>query len=224
MIIQHRPGKKHANADGLSRIPDNLEACDYYSAGAKLECLPCGGCDYCCRAQRSWGQFETDIDDVIPLAMRKVAETDVNNAQKDHYNWMEGRSPRDIIAEQEKDSDLCRIIQWLKNYQVPSEFELQLCSPAAKHWKSCNSQLKFKDGVLVYEWLDTVPPKLLVMVPKSMKQEVLINCHNTKIAGYFGQQKTYNKLKSKASNGRSTLNCQGEYPVCTIQTEKRLRY
>ncbi|CAG2185743.1 unnamed protein product [Mytilus edulis] len=148
-------------------------------------------------AQRSWGQFETDIDDVIPLAVRKVAETDVNNAQTDHCNWMEGRSPRDIIAEQEKDSDLCQIIQWLKNDQVPSEFELQLCSPAAKHWWSCNSQLKFKDGVLVYEWLDTVPPKLLVMVPKSMKQEVLVNCHNTKLAGHFGQQKTYNKLKSR---------------------------
>ncbi|VDI57430.1 Hypothetical predicted protein [Mytilus galloprovincialis] len=133
----------------------------------------------------------------IPLAVRKVAETDVNNAQTDHCNWMEGRSPRDIIAEQEKDSDLCQIIQWLKNDQVPSEFELQLCSPAAKHWWSCNSQLKFKDGILVYEWLDTVPPKLLVMVPKSMKQEVLVNCHNTKVAGHFGQQKTYNKLKSR---------------------------
>ncbi|CAC5398293.1 unnamed protein product [Mytilus coruscus] len=147
-------------------------------------------------AQRSWGQFETDIDDVISLAVRKVAETDVNNAQTDQCNWMEGRSPRDIIAEQE-DSDLCRIIQWLKKDQVPSEFELQLCSPAAKHWWSCNSQLKFKDGVLVYEWLDIVPPKLLVMVPKSMKQKVLINCHNTKIAGHFGQQKTYNRLKSR---------------------------
>ncbi|VDI00836.1 Hypothetical predicted protein [Mytilus galloprovincialis] len=116
----------------------------------------------------------------------------------DHCNWMEGRSPRDIIAEQEKDSDLCQIIQWLKNDQVPSEFlKLQLCSPAAKHWWSCNSQLQFKNGILVYEWLDTVPPKLLVMVPKSMKQEVLVNCHNTKVAGHFGQQKTYNKLKSR---------------------------
>ncbi|VDI12064.1 Hypothetical predicted protein [Mytilus galloprovincialis] len=81
--------------------------------------------------------------------------------------------------------------------KYPVNLKLQLCSPAAKHWWSCNSQLKFKDGILVYEWLDTVPPKLLVMVPKSMKQEVLVNCHNTKVAGHFGQQKTYNKLKSK---------------------------
>ncbi|VDH95774.1 Hypothetical predicted protein [Mytilus galloprovincialis] len=66
-------------------------------------------------------EVETDIDDVIPLAVRKVTETDVNNAQTDNSNWMEGRSPRDIIAEQEKDSDLCRIIQWIKNDQVPSE-------------------------------------------------------------------------------------------------------
>lgn len=25
MVIQHIPGKKHTNADGLSRIPDTLE-------------------------------------------------------------------------------------------------------------------------------------------------------------------------------------------------------
>ncbi|CAC5378767.1 unnamed protein product [Mytilus coruscus] len=110
---------------------------------------------------------------------------------------LEGSSPRDIVVEQEKDPDLSMIIRWLKDEQVPSEFELQLCSPATKHWWSCNSQLKFKDGVLVYEWLDTGPSKLLIIIPKLMKQEVLVNCHNTKIAGHFGQQKTYNKLKSR---------------------------
>ena len=28
MVIQHRPGKKHTNADDLSRIPDTLEHCN----------------------------------------------------------------------------------------------------------------------------------------------------------------------------------------------------
>ena len=48
--ILHRPGNKHSNADGLSRIPDTLSPCDCYIAGTRIEDLPCGGCHYCERA------------------------------------------------------------------------------------------------------------------------------------------------------------------------------
>ena len=43
MKIQHRSGNKHANADGLSRVPD-VSRCDYYRAGVVPDNLPCGGC------------------------------------------------------------------------------------------------------------------------------------------------------------------------------------
>ena len=33
MVIQHRPGKKHGNADGLSRIPEKEDFCNCYEAG-----------------------------------------------------------------------------------------------------------------------------------------------------------------------------------------------
>lgn len=42
MQIVHRCGNRHSNADGLSRIPDKLEPCDCYHAGAHLKFLPCG--------------------------------------------------------------------------------------------------------------------------------------------------------------------------------------
>lgn len=44
LVILHRGGKKHGNADGLSSIPDRLEACNCYIAGQQLDSLPCGGC------------------------------------------------------------------------------------------------------------------------------------------------------------------------------------
>ena len=43
MEIVHRPGKDHVNADGLSRIPDPLVQCNYYSYGCDVQDLPCGG-------------------------------------------------------------------------------------------------------------------------------------------------------------------------------------
>ena len=70
MEIVHRPGKKHANADGLSRMPDSLPECDCYQAGAAPESLPCGGCRYCVRAHQQWDRFDSDVDDVIPLASK----------------------------------------------------------------------------------------------------------------------------------------------------------
>ena len=61
----HQPGKDHVNADGLSRIPDPLVQCNYYSYGCDIQDLPCGGCKYCVRANEQW-------DDIVPLAVRHI--------------------------------------------------------------------------------------------------------------------------------------------------------
>lgn len=42
IILQHRPGKNHVNADALSRIPDDLNLCNDYKPGIELNQLPCG--------------------------------------------------------------------------------------------------------------------------------------------------------------------------------------
>lgn len=66
MRIVNRSGKKHVNADALSR--DIADKCQSYSSQIQLRDLPCGGCKYCQRAHERWHDFSTDIDDVIPLA------------------------------------------------------------------------------------------------------------------------------------------------------------
>lgn len=70
MEIVHRPGKKHTNADGMSRLKDVIPECDCYNAGARVEDLPCEGCRYCQRAHVQLGRFSADVDDVVPLANR----------------------------------------------------------------------------------------------------------------------------------------------------------
>ncbi len=47
MKIEHRAGKKHSKADGLSCIPDRLTPCNCYKAGKDLTSLPCKGCVAC---------------------------------------------------------------------------------------------------------------------------------------------------------------------------------
>ena len=88
IVIQHRSGRKHVNADSLSRIPDKLESCDCYYAGAELETLPCGGCKYCTRAETQWQRFGGDVDDIIPLAVRSIIQQNIDNID---VNWMKKR-------------------------------------------------------------------------------------------------------------------------------------
>ena len=76
MVTQHRPGKEHGNADGLSRIPVREDDCNCYEAGAKLEDLPCYPCKKCEKLHYQWQRFEEDVDDVIPLSLRSLSFED----------------------------------------------------------------------------------------------------------------------------------------------------
>ncbi|CAG2235882.1 unnamed protein product [Mytilus edulis] len=91
MIIQHRAGKKHINADGLSRIPDDIEACRNYRPDVNLEELPCGGCKFCTRARQQLQTFEEEVDFVVPLTIRRLVDDGSYNT-----NWTPSYSPVEL--------------------------------------------------------------------------------------------------------------------------------
>ena len=69
MHLEHRPGKKHGDADALSRRPLESVYCEEYRAGVRLENLPCGGCSHCAKAHRTWANLGEVVDYVVPLAI-----------------------------------------------------------------------------------------------------------------------------------------------------------
>ena len=71
MVIKHRPGKNHGNADGLSRIVEDETACPNYLSGVELTNLSCRGCKYCQKAHEAWTKFILDVDEAVPLTKRK---------------------------------------------------------------------------------------------------------------------------------------------------------
>ncbi|CAG2257817.1 unnamed protein product [Mytilus edulis] len=149
------------------------------------------------RAQRTWGKFENDVDDVVPLAVRSIQHHPQDEISIQESNWMKGWSLEDIKKEQELDPDLKTLINWLHTGESPSEHELQLESPATKHWWNCKTQLKFVKGCLFYKWLDPEEPRILLLLPKSLKEEAMKYCHDCKTAGHFGQAKTIQKLQQR---------------------------
>ena len=69
MVLKHRAGKSHSNADALSRRPQ--ETCDMPLPSIGSDMLPCGGCKYCKRVELAWGSFFKDVDDAVPLTSKE---------------------------------------------------------------------------------------------------------------------------------------------------------
>jgi hypothetical protein len=62
MVVKHRAGRHHGNADPLSRMMcEETDECPTYKSGVRPSDLPCGGCDYCTKADAQWGFFIRDV-------------------------------------------------------------------------------------------------------------------------------------------------------------------
>ena len=70
--LEHRSGISHRNADGLSRIPCDPDACQCYDGKTVLENLPCGGCKSCQKKHEEWSSILDEIDDIEPLISKSV--------------------------------------------------------------------------------------------------------------------------------------------------------
>ena len=196
MVVVHRAGKLHVNADALSRIPETEGYCPNYRAGVSLSDLPCysrlNPCKFCTRTEARWARFEDEVDYVVPLSVRRI-QVDVPSGGADY--WLSGYSKGDLRREQIDDGDLSVIIGWLESKKDPTQFELGLQSPAVRHYWQLHHQLFFVDGVLFYKWVDFLDPRNLLVVPTSLQEEVLQLNHDVKDSGHVGQVNTFLRVK-----------------------------
>ena len=94
MIVIHRPGKDHVNADALSRIPDLVDYCANYTNNIDVNQLPCFPCKFCARAHEQWSWFFDDVDYIVPLSIRKIKlSTDILYHEE---NWALKYSAEDL--------------------------------------------------------------------------------------------------------------------------------
>ena len=137
MEIGHRSGKFHVNAHGLSRIPDPLVQCNYYSYVYDVQDLSCGGYKYCVHANKQWHRFR---DDVVPLAVRHISHADSDIESQKDVTWVEKYKAQDLQKRKLEDGKMAQIIRWLEDDHKPSQAELALASPAIKfdvNWLCC---------------------------------------------------------------------------------------
>ena len=74
--VFHREGKKHQNADAMSRQYNKEDLCYHYRKDTPVNELPCGGCNKCKKMSQEWSSFNEEVDNIIPLS-KQPSEQDV---------------------------------------------------------------------------------------------------------------------------------------------------
>ena len=87
-------------------------------------------------------------------------------------------------------------LDWIRT--GPSEAELLLQSVCTKHYWHCRNQLKILDGVLLYIWDKGTVTRDLLVIPQSLKGDIIKMFHDTPIGGHLGRDKTIAKIRQRA--------------------------
>ena len=213
MEIEHRPGRLHGNADALSRIQE--EQCPHYKPNQEILNLPCGGCKYCKKATQNWSTFEEEINDVEELSTTRIQKLTKDDTEliktgidisfefptPKIYNvsLMEDPPiPKEINMEkaQEEDEDLSLLYQWLKTKKEPEEKDVAIASPKQRFYY-INRNLFFMANDKIYKKGEEL--RDLLVIPNSVKKDILELCHDIPSAGHQGIQRTKERIKRSYS-------------------------
>ena len=193
--IEHRPGRKHVNADILSR-------------------RPCGECKFCERAEER--MCKTDEG---PITAQREAEGSsgpsndpggtVRGAQTrgkaapsppHAATWLQSTTAEDLRTRQLEDPDL-RVVIGLKEAaeKRPQWESLSFQSPMVKAYWAQWDRLQLRDGALYRRWESETGDEVRwqLLVPSSMKAEVFTQLHDGKTAGHLGVNKTIERVKER---------------------------
>ena len=128
--------------------------------------------------------------------------------------WVPIYSNQQLQEFQMNDSDLSLIIQHLDKTE-PKQQELFLGSPTLCFYWLKREHLKIKDGVLYYQWKGIPEDRLLLVVPHELKSEVLTHCHDLKLGGHLGHEKTLAKVKQSFFWYQMTQDCVLHVRTCS---------
>ena len=204
--IEHRSGIHHGNADALSR-------------------RPCGDCRYCDRVEQK-GDTTSVADsgsaDVVPCrapqALDKPAEGgSLTSPQPDPKPPPESQqfqseisvskkafvvtgSKSDLRASQVADDDLGKIIAWKESCPSrPAWKDVSTENKSIKTYWSQWDRLSLRNGVLCRRWESEAGDEVRwqLVMPSSLRNDVLQELHTEETAGHLGVNKTLGRVKER---------------------------
>ena len=106
----------------------------------------------------------------------------------------------DLATKQKEDPDISFVYEnLLKGRKRPSSSDAVTKSPAARHYWIIWNSLNKDNGLVVKECLQKngLSKNNQLLIPRSLRKEVLEEIHDARMGGHFGCRKTYEKVKQK---------------------------
>ena len=177
--VIHRAGKKHQNADALSRCP----------------CLP-SGCRFCQKLDEENEAYLATAKEGQNVFQAYVATLHTGNGD----GHEDIACLNDVEKFQRQDEDLSVILNWIENNdERPGWSIVAPCSRTTKIlWAQWDS-LRVLENCLYRLWEGTTATesRYQLIVPKKLRDEVLAQVHGTETSGHFGVNKTLQRLKQR---------------------------
>ena len=203
--LQHRPGKYHGNADGLSR-------------------RPCSGCSYCekreglysgeedpsntLRGHRKFAMrgYKVDPERWGPKGPAASKEDQVNSgsdaeqsskADSAGYSWITGKSSAELRQAQRDDPQLAEVIRWKEAGERPEWKDVAHQDREVKSYWSQWDRLDLVDGVLRRLWIVEMTGEEVwqLVVPSTLRHEALESLHDGQCAGHMGITRTVGRVQ-----------------------------
>ena len=179
--IQHRSGTKHTNADALSRRP-----C------ANISCKHCTNLESCRQIQTA--STSTIMESVT------AEESVVNRVMDSSISGPGLYTQQDLKQAQLADKQIAPVLEWMEKDSVrpPWETVAPHDEVTKTYWAQWLS-LQICNGVLYRLWESPTGDSTCkqIVLPKSLREDVLQSLHNAPSAGHFGVAKTLGRIRER---------------------------
>ena len=184
--VDHRKGRNHGNADGLSRRPcDSCRQCESVEKKQRCKDYP----DAVPEDETVGGEDEDEYHCTIARTSgRKCVES---KQQADA--WLPGLSNAEIRKSQLPDPCLARIFEYKdQGPDRPPWEDVSGEGPVFKRYWAQWSLLSVREGVLYRKWESECGSETVwkLVVPKNLRHDVLSQLHDSPVAGHLGIKKT----------------------------------
>lgn len=186
--VEYRPGRKHQNADSMSRLCFSPRDCQCSEADMS-EPLKCGPCKKCFKRMVEMESTLSTVDScrVVQTRAKSGSLPSENIFVWEGWTNFETHNKSLLRKKQEEDEDISLVLESKKNGKKPDYSVIAISSPATRHYFNFWDSLELHEGLLFKRFYkqDGTGNFLQFLVPRSMKREVMFQMHNNLLSGHL---------------------------------------
>lgn len=212
--IEHRAGKRHGNADALSRVScevncrqckreknEGTENQKYTHVSELRNTSTYNSTEVDNHVFNISALFNDSIDsekvsDCAIISPLKKNRTNRPMRAKIRKQPDEPLNRANIREKQQNDPGMRVILRWMEKNEKPPLSTVSGENFECKFWYSRWDLLCIDKGVLCIRWISNNSEELKICLPRNLRQVVLWHLHDSRVGGHMGIKKTLEKVRN----------------------------